>query len=101
MEIPHLIELQKTIDEDELVVLAISNEKRNLVKKVVDKVGINYTVLLEKDDMPEPFGVLRIFKTTGIPCSFYIDPEGKIKLATSGLTTSKDIKAILKAEQPK
>ena len=101
LEIPHLIELRKTIDEDELVVLGISNEKRNLVKKVVDEVGINYTVLLEKDDMPEPFGVLRIFKTTGIPCSFYIDPEGKIKLATSGLTTLRDIKNILKAEQPK
>ncbi len=101
VEIPHLIELQKTIYEDELVVLAISNEKRNLVKKVVDKTGINYTVLLEKDDMPEPFGVMRIFKTTGIPCSFYIDPEGKIKLAASGLTTLRDIKNILKAEHPK
>jgi len=101
LEIPHLIELRKNIDEDELVVLAVSNEKRNLVKKVVDEAGINYTVLLEKDDMPEPFGVLRIFKTTGIPCSFYIDPEGKIKLATSGLTTLRDIKNILKAEQPK
>jgi peroxiredoxin len=100
LEIPHLIELRKTISEDEFAVLAISNEKRDLVKKVVDKVGINYTVLLEKDDMSEPFGVMRIFRTTGIPCSFYIDPEGKIKLATSGLTTSREIKAILKAEQP-
>jgi peroxiredoxin len=101
LEIPHLIELRKTFSEDELVVLGISNENRDLVKKVVDKVGINYTVLLEKDDMPEPFGVMRIFRTTGIPSSFYIDPEGKVKLATSGLTTSSEIKAILKAEQPR
>jgi peroxiredoxin len=101
LEMPHLIELQKTIDEDEFAVLAISNEERDLVKKVVDQVGINYTVLLEKDDMPDPFGVMRIFRTTGIPCGFYIDPVGKIKLATSGLTTISEIKAILKAEQPK
>lgn len=101
LEMPHLIELRKTVSEDELAILAISNEKKAIVKKVVEKVGINYTVLLEKDDMPEPFGVMRIFRTTGIPCGFYIDPVGKIKLATSGLTTISEIKAILKAEQPK
>ena len=79
LEIPHLIKLRKTVDKDELVIMGISNEKRAIVKKVVDKVGINYTVLLEKDNMPQPFGVMRIFRSTGIPCSFYIDPEGKNK----------------------
>jgi hypothetical protein len=51
--------------------------------------------------MPEPFGVMRIFSTTGIPSAFYINPEGKVKLATSGLTKLSEIKAIIKAEQPK
>ena len=80
------------------VVITGRREAEN--KKVVDEVGINYTVLLETGEMPEPFGVMRIYKTTGIPCSFYIDPEGKIKLATSGMTTAREIKAILKAERP-
>jgi hypothetical protein len=97
---PHLIELRKTIDEEELVILAISNEQKAVVKRVVDQVGINYTVLLEQNDIPEPFGVMRIYKTTGIPCSFYINPDGTIKLATSGYTTSSEIKAIFNAEQP-
>ncbi|MCP4260630.1 MAG: DUF4432 family protein [Planctomycetes bacterium] len=101
LEIPHLIELRKTFDEDELAILAISNEHIDIVNKVLAKVKINYTVLLEKDDMPEPFGVMRIFSTTGIPSAFYIGPEGKIKLATSGLTKLSEIKAIIKAEQPK
>jgi len=101
LEIPHLMKLRNTFDEDELAILAITNEHPDIVKKVVDKVKMNYTILLEKDDMPEPFGVMRIFSTTGIPSAFYINPEGKVKLATSGLTKLNEIKAIIKAEQPK
>ena len=71
-----------------------------LVKRVASEQGMNYTVLLEKDNMPAPFGVMRIFTTTGIPGSFFIDPQGKIKLATSGLISLREVKAILKAEQP-
>jgi hypothetical protein len=33
-----------------------------------------------------------------IPSSFFIDPEGKIKLATSGLISVGEIKAILQAQ---
>jgi len=100
LEIPHLIELRKTVSEDKLAILAISNEKMALVKRVASEQGMNYTVLLEKDNMPTPFGVMRIFTTTGIPGSFFIDPQGKIKLATSGLISLREVKAILKAEQP-
>jgi len=96
IEIPYLIELRKTVSEDKLVMLAISNDKPDLLKGFVAKQRINYTVLLDKDDMPEPFGVMRIYKTLGIPCSFFIDPEGKIKLATSGLISLDEIKAVLR-----
>ena len=98
IEIPHLIELRKTIGEDKLAILAISNEKPDLVKGFVAKQKINYTVLLDKGNMPEPFGVMRIYRTTGIPGGFFIDPEGKIKLATSGLIPLDETKAILQAE---
>lgn len=97
-EIPYLIELRKTVGGEDLAMLAISNESLKLVQKVVSQLGINYTVLLEKDNMPSPFGVMKIFRTTGIPCSFFIDPQGKVKLATSGLVSLKEIKAILKTE---
>jgi peroxiredoxin/predicted small lipoprotein YifL len=97
-EAPHLIELRKTVAEDKLVMLAISNEKPDLVKAFVAKYNINYTVLLDKGDMPEPFGVNRIYRTTGIPGSFFINPDGKIKLATAGVIYLDDSKAILQAE---
>ncbi len=98
IEIPHLIELRKTVGEDKLAILAISNEKPDLLKGFVAKQRINYTILLDKGNMPKPFGVMRIYRTTGIPGSFFIDPQGKIKLATSGLIPLDETKAILQAE---
>ena len=93
MEIPHLIELRDTISQDKLAILAITNENPNLVKSFVADEKVSYTVLLNKGNMPEPYSYVN-----SIPCSFFIDTEGKIKLATEGLISSEEIKAILQAE---
>ena len=94
IEIPHLIALRNIISKDKLAMLAISNENPALVKQFVADKKINYTVLTTgTDDMPEPYSRVR-----SIPCSFFIDPEGKIKLATEGLLSLGAIKAILQAE---
>lgn len=93
-EIPDLIELRKTVSEDKLAMLAISNEKPDLVKGFVAKQKINYTVLLSNPrTMPGPFNTVN-----AIPCSFFIDAKGKIKLATVGMLSLDEIKAILRAE---
>ncbi|MFB0553912.1 MAG: peroxiredoxin family protein [Phycisphaerae bacterium] len=92
-EIPDLIELRKTVSEDNLAMLAISNEKPDLVKSFVTQAKINYTVLLDPSTLPGPYNTIN-----AIPSSFFIDPEGKIKLATSGLVSLSEIKAILEAE---
>ena len=94
-EIPHLIELRKTVSEDNLAMLAISNERANTVRRWVDLAKINYTVISDQDTiyMPVPYSTIKY-----IPCSFFIDPQGKIKLATSGLVSLSEIKAILQAE---
>lgn len=104
-EIPHLVELRRSISEDKLAILAISYEQPERVKKFITHYNLsninykmNYTVLFEKNNMPNPFGVLRIFGTSGIPCSFFIKPDGKIKLATSGIVQLADMNAILQAE---
>jgi peroxiredoxin len=104
-EIPHLVELRRSISEDKLAILAISYEQPERVKKFITNYNLshinykmNYTVLFEKNNMPNPFGVLRIFGTSGIPCSFFIKPDGKIKLATSGIVQLADMNAILQAE---
>ena len=92
-EIPGLIELRKTVGENKLAILAISNENLTLAKRFVAQQKINYTVLTNPGTLPGPFDTIRF-----IPCSFFIDPQGKIKLATFGLLSLGEIKAILKAE---
>ena len=89
-EIPDLIELRETVSEDKLAMLAISNEKPDLVKSFVAQANLNYTVLLDQGTLPSPYNTIN-----AIPSSFFIDPEGKIKLATSGLVSLSEIKAIL------
>ena len=93
MEIPDLIALRNIISEDKLAMLAISSENPALVKKFVAQRKINYTVLSDRGTMPTPFNAIR-----SIPCSFFISPDGKIKLGTVGLLSLGTIKAILQAE---
>jgi len=92
-EIPHLIALRNTVGENKLAMLAISNENPALVKEFTADRKINYTVLSDPGTMPKPFNTI-----TSIPCSFFIDSKGKIKLATEGLLSLGEIKAILQAE---
>ena len=95
MEIPHLIALRNIIDRDKLVMLAISNENPQRVKRFLANGKINYTVFAAQDNaaMPEPYN-----RVTSIPSSFFIDPDGKIKLSTAGLLSLGSIKAILQAQ---
>jgi len=100
MEIPHLIELRKTTSQDKLAMLAISYttimppNTTKMVKKFATQQKINYTVFsVDIDKMPAPYSQIR-----GIPCSFFIDPQGKIKLVTEGLLSLGAIRAILQAE---
>ena len=91
-EIPGLIELRRTVGEDKLAMLAISDETLDLVKKFVAQAKINYTVLTDPGALPGPYNTIN-----SIPCSFFINPEGKIKLASSGLMSLVEIKAVLQA----
>jgi len=92
-EIPHLVELRNTIGNDKLAILAISNEEPYRVRHFSDKQNINYTVLLAAKSLPSPFS-----NVNAIPCSFFIQPDGKIKLATVGLLSLAPMKAIIHAE---
>jgi peroxiredoxin len=96
MEVPDLVKLRNDLAEDKLAMLAISAEKADLLARFVEQ-KINYTVLLDTGNMPTPFGFMRIYQTIGVPCSFFIDSEGKIILATSGLISLNELKAIIEA----
>ncbi len=100
-EVPHLIALRNLIGEDKLAMLAISYKStfpRETTKKVKDFVKqnrINYMVFsTDADAMPFPFS-----RIPGIPSTFFIDKQGKIKLATEGMVSLGEIKAILEAER--
>lgn len=101
MEIPHLIELRNASGEDKLAILAISYTSvmpPNTIDRIKEFVRqnkeINYTILpADAAQMPDPYN-----RVNAIPCSFFIDPEGKIKLATEGLISLREVRAILAAE---
>ncbi|MCJ7777558.1 MAG: TlpA family protein disulfide reductase [Sedimentisphaerales bacterium] len=100
IEVPHLIALRNLISEDELTILAISytstfpRETSEKVKNFVKRNRINYTVFsTDMGAMPFPFS-----RIAGFPSAFFIDKQGKIKLATEGLLSLGEIKAILQAE---
>lgn len=91
LEIPHLIELRKTLAEDKLAVLAISNEQPERLKNFAESKGINYAVAsLEGKSLPEPFASVNL-----IPTTFFIGPDGKIKFAAVGVVPPADAKAII------
>lgn len=94
IEIPHLIKLRNIVPEDKLAMLAISFEDPGLVKRFAERRKMNYTILAaEVRNLPKPYS--RIY---GIPSSFFINPDGKIKFATEGLLTLSAIQDIFSAQ---
>jgi peroxiredoxin len=93
IEVPHLKELRKRISEDELAMLAISDENATTLQRYAEAKELNYTVISERGSLPAPFGGVQ-----ALPASFVVDKEGKIKLATEGFVSLAEILQILRAE---
>lgn len=94
VEVPHLIELRKRISEDELAILAISNEDPTTLQRYAQLKGLNYTIISDMGPLPAPFGGVQ-----GIPAGFVIDKDGKIKLATEGFVSLVEMVEILRAQE--
>jgi thiol-disulfide isomerase/thioredoxin len=98
MEIPDLVELRKTIPQEQLAILAISyispqNTEEMIRQFVQQNSTINYPVAaVGIEAMPAPFNSAQY-----IPCTVFIGPDGTIKIATMGVVPLADMKAILKA----
>jgi peroxiredoxin len=93
LEAPELIELRKAIGADKLAILAISREDSALLRNFAAQNQLNYTVLSSAGStMPSPYADVE-----AIPSAFFIDPEGKIRLATMGMLSRSDATAILNA----
>ncbi len=92
LEVPHLKELRGAFDPDNLAILAVSNETPDILRAFVTEQSINYAVLSSTGTLPAPFG-----KAEFIPTTFFVDREGKIKVAGVGVIPATDAKAILQA----
>ena len=92
-EIPHLVALREIMPADKLAILAISNESVKVVKATAHSSNINYTVISHQGVLPEPFSSIR-----GYPSTFFIKPDGTLKLVTEGASYLGEMKAIILAE---
>ncbi len=71
--IPDLVELEREYGPKGLAVVGISDEPAKLQEQFADELKINYTLLIQRGDLPEPFGKVNAFPTT-----FVLDREGKV-----------------------
>jgi thiol-disulfide isomerase/thioredoxin len=90
-EIPDLITLRKKYTEDQLAMIAISDEPLSVVKPFVQANKMNYTIVAtDSSKLPAPLN-----KVEFIPTSFYLDSNGEIKGRVEGLNTLGQIEANL------
>jgi len=99
----HLIELRKDIGQDDLAILGISYVSQyppntaEMIKRFTASSEINYPVFAADDrNIAAPYNTV-----TSLPSCIFIRPQGTIKLATSGLISLEEFKAILQADWPK
>ncbi len=87
-EIPHFIELRKTIKPEELAIIGISTEPAEILKPFAEKNNINYTLVsMPDDELPEPFNNI-----TSIPTTFFIDDQGVIQNVLTGYHSFEELK---------
>jgi len=87
-EMPHFMELRKTTDDKELVIIGISNESAGKIKGFAEKRNINYPLISTRgDELPEPYN-----KITSIPTTFFIDRQGVIEKVLVGYHSFEELK---------
>ena len=95
-EIPHFIELQNEYRDKGVEIVGLSLDEGGLgdVAPFAEKFGINYTMLLDGQQVAEAYGGIR-----GIPTTFVIAPSGEIVKRYEGYRDKavfeEDIRALL------
>jgi thiol-disulfide isomerase/thioredoxin len=75
--IPHLTELQKQFKDKGVVFIGITDEKTEVAKKFVEKMGakMDYTVAVDAGKTSK--GYMEAYGVNGIPNAFVVDKAGK------------------------
>ena len=76
--IPHLTELQKKFKDKGVVFIGVTDEKSDVVKKFVEKMGDKMAYTVAIDAGKTSAGYMEAFGIGGIPHAFIVDKEGKI-----------------------
>jgi peroxiredoxin len=71
-EIPMLNELHHAYEGEGLTILAISDEKADVVREFAEEVGMDYTNLIDPGEVSADYEVL------GLPTAFLVDRDGRI-----------------------
>ena len=80
--IPHLTELQKKYADKGVVFVGISDEKANVVKPFVEKMGQKMDYVVACDDERKTYaGYMEAYGRNGIPSAFVVDKEGTVAWA--------------------
>jgi len=81
---PHLIQLYKTHRESgfELIGMSVDKGDDKVVRNFVQSMDIPYPIVIAPEE------VVRKYRVTGIPTTFLIDKEGKIREKTAGFSST-------------
>jgi len=82
--IPHLIQLYKTYQGKGFEVIGMNLDKGDIevIRHFIKSMDIPYPVVVSSEDIARNYGV------TGLPTSFFIDKEGKIREKIMGFNSS-------------
>ena len=78
--------------DDQLAIVGISNEDKEVLTKFVEEKGVNYPIA-SADDLPAPYSDVR-----SIPTTFFIDAGGVIQAVVEGYHDYDALKAAAFAE---
>jgi thiol-disulfide isomerase/thioredoxin len=81
---PHLIQLYKTHHENgfELIGMSVDKGDEKVVRNFVHSMDIPYPIVIAPEEL------VRNYRVTGIPTTFLIDKEGKIRERTAGFNST-------------
>lgn len=94
-EIPHFVSMQKDLGDQGLRFVGVALERSAGPKKVqafADKMNINYPVGMGDGSIAQKYGGVR-----GLPMTFVIGPDGKIRKHIPGMTTQDRLRPVLES----
>ncbi|MEJ5237200.1 redoxin domain-containing protein [Limisphaera sp. VF-2] len=92
-EIPHFARLHRETSRDQLVIVGVSDEDEDTLRRFVQKQQVPYTVGRAAEPLAPPYK-----NVTAIPTTFFIDRKGIIQSVLVGYHSYEDLRKLALAE---